>query len=121
MIIVDSLYVKGLIDQKFTVRENKAIAMLLCHLWKVVRNKVSINIRWVRGHSGDAGNIIADELTDLGARLDDKHRWWKRMQPMGDWEESSFQTKLKKLEEEKIQNAKALWVQWDGDVNFSQI
>ena len=82
MVTVDSLHVKGLIDQKCMARENKAIALLLCHLWKVVRNKVSINIRWVRGHSGDAGNAIADELADL--------------QTMGDWEESSYQTKLKK-------------------------
>ena len=109
--------VKGLVDQRFTARENKAIAMLLCHLWKVVKNKVNINIRWVRGHSGDAGNTIADEFADLGTRLDKNHRWWKRKQPIGDWEESSFQLKLKKLEEE-VQNTKALWVQWDGEVYF---
>ena len=77
--------------------------MLLCHLWKVVKNKVNINIRWVRGHSGDAGNTIADEFADLGTRLDKNHRWWKREQPMGE-----------------VQNTKALWVHWDGEVNFSR-
>ena len=101
MVTVDSLYVKGLIEQQFTARENKAVVMLLCHLWKVVKNQESINIRWVRGHTGDAGNTVADALADLGTRQDGKHRWWKRMQPMSDWEEASFQTKLKKLEEEK--------------------
>ena len=118
MVTVESLDVKGLIDQKCMARDNKEIALLPCHLWKVVRNKVSINIRWVRGHSGDAGNGVADELADLGTRLDEKHRWWKRIQPMGDWEESSSQTKLKKVGGRKIQNAKALWDQWDCEVNF---
>ena len=36
MVTVGSLFVKGLIDQKFMARENKATAMLLCQLWKVV-------------------------------------------------------------------------------------
>ena len=76
------------------------------------------DIRWGRGHSGDAGTTIADELADLGTRLDEKHSWWKRAQPMGDWDESTFQAKLNKLEEEKTQNVKALGVQWDGDVDF---
>ena len=49
MITVESFYVKELIDEKFVARENKAIAILLCHLWKVVRNKVCLSIRWVRG------------------------------------------------------------------------
>ena len=39
IITVESLYVKGLIDEKFVARENKAIAMLLCHLWKLVWEK----------------------------------------------------------------------------------
>ena len=101
MITVDSLYVKELIVEKFVARENNSIAMLLSHLCKVVRNKVSLNIRWGRGHSGNAGTTIADELADLGTRLDENHRWWKRAQPMGDWDESTFQAKLKKLEKEK--------------------
>ena len=50
MITVNSLCIKGLIDEKFVARENKAIAMLLCHLWKVERNRVRLTIRWVRGH-----------------------------------------------------------------------
>ena len=34
MITVDSLCVKGLIDEEFVARENRAIAMRLCHMWK---------------------------------------------------------------------------------------
>ena len=84
MVTVDSFYVKGLIDHKFLAREDKAIALLLCHLWKVVKNKVSIIIRWLRGHFGGAGNSTADELADLSTRMEEKHRWWTRIQPMGD-------------------------------------
>ena len=83
MITVDSLFVKGLIDEMFVARgENKAMAMLLCHLWKVVTEKVRLTIRWVRGHSGDVENTITDELADMGMRLEEMHRWWKRVQPM---------------------------------------
>ena len=82
MISVDSLHVKGLIDEKFVARENKAIAMLLCHMWKVVRGKVRLVKRWVRGHTGDVENTIADELADMGTRLEEMHRWWKRIQPI---------------------------------------
>ena len=39
LITVDSLYVNGLIDENFVARENKAIAMLLCRLWNVVRGR----------------------------------------------------------------------------------
>ena len=118
MITVDSLYVKGLIDEKFVARENKAIAMLLYRLWKVVREKVRLTIRWVRGHSGDVGNTIADELADKGTRLEEKHRWWKRIQQMGNWDEFIFREKLKKLEKGKTLSEKARRIQWKGDLNF---
>ena len=73
MITVDSLYVKGLIDEKFVARENRALATLLCHMWKVTKKKLQLHIRWVRGHTGDVGNSIA------GTRLEAQHRWWKRV------------------------------------------
>ena len=34
MITVDSLYVKGLIDEEFVARENSTLATLLCHMLK---------------------------------------------------------------------------------------
>ena len=37
MTTVDSLYVKGLIDEKFVARESRALAMLLYHMWKVTK------------------------------------------------------------------------------------
>ena len=103
MTTVDSPYVKGLIDEMFVARgENKSMAMLLCHLWKVVTEKVRLTIRWVRGHSGDLENTIADELADMGMRLEEMHRWWKRFQPMRSWDEFTFREKLKKLERGKL-------------------
>ena len=50
MMTVDSLYVKGLIDEKFVARESGALATLLCHVWKVTGKKLQHHIRWVRGH-----------------------------------------------------------------------
>ena len=96
MVTVDSLYVKGLIDEKFVARENRALAMLL--MWKVTKKKLQLHIRWVRGHTGDVGNSTADELADLGTRLEAQHRWWKRVQPIGEWEEEVFQAKLSSIQ-----------------------
>ena len=89
-ITVDSLYVKGLIDEKFVAREHRAMATLLCHMWKVTKKKLQLHIRWVRGHTGDVGNPIRDELADVGTRLEAQHHWWKRVQPMGEWQEDVF-------------------------------
>ena len=37
MITVDSLYVKGLVDDKFVGRENKVLTTLLRHMWGVTK------------------------------------------------------------------------------------
>ena len=50
LITVDSLHVKGLIDEKFIARENRVLATLLCHMWKVTKQRVRLHIRWIRGH-----------------------------------------------------------------------
>ena len=70
MMTVDSLYVQGLIGEKFAARENRALATLLCHMWKVTQKKLQLDIRWVRRHAGDVGNSIAHELADLGTRVE---------------------------------------------------
>ena len=98
MVTMDSLYVKGPIDEKFVEKENRNVATPLCHLWKVTQKKLKLQIRWVRGHACDVGNSIADELAVLGTRAEAQHRWWKRVQPMGDWDPS------KNLESAKRKN-----------------
>ena len=70
----DSLFGKGLIDEKFVARENRALAILLCHMWKEAKKKLQLHMRRVRGHTGDVGNSIADELAYLGTRLEARHR-----------------------------------------------
>ena len=55
-----SRYVKGLNEEKFTARENTVLATLLEHMWKVTEQRLRLRIRWIRGHSGDVGNGIAD-------------------------------------------------------------
>ena len=89
MITVDSLYVKGLIGEMFVARENRALAILLCHMWKVTKKKLQLDIRWVRG-------LVTWEIPLLTS-LEAQHRWWKRVQPMGDWEEDGFQAKISSL------------------------
>ena len=52
MITVDPLYVKGLIDEKFVEKENRTLATLLCHLWKVTQKKLKLQIRWPHRRRG---------------------------------------------------------------------
>ena len=90
MITVDSFYVKGLIDEKFVARENRALPVL-----KVTKKKnATSHTLGTGGHTGDVGQSIVDELADLGTRMEVLHRWWKRVQPMVDWEEDVFQTEI---------------------------
>ena len=63
------------------------------------------------------GNSIADELADLGTRLEAQHRWWKRVQPMGEWEDG-FPAKISGLQREKTPCEQALRIQWSDAVNF---
>ena len=51
LITVDSLYVKGLIEEKFVARENRVLATLLCHMWKVTKERIRLHIRCIRGHT----------------------------------------------------------------------
>ena len=57
-------------------RENKTIALLLCHLWKMVKDKMSINIRWVRGHSGDAAS--AEDKNSSVGKIDEDGKKLRR-------------------------------------------
>ena len=40
LITVDSLYIKRLVDEKFIARENRVLATLLCHMWKVMKQRI---------------------------------------------------------------------------------
>ena len=96
------------------------MVMLPGHLCKVVRSKIHLEIRWAKGNSGDVGNSMTDELADLGSRVEEKHLWWKRFQPMGNWDDIIFREQLENLEKGQAQNEKALCTRtrMNGDLNF---
>ena len=94
LITVDSLYVKGLIEEKFFARESRVLARLLRPMWKVTKERIRLHIRWIRGHSGDVENSIADRLAGAGARQELQHRWWRRTPLSGGWDEEGFSKKV---------------------------
>ena len=97
---VDSLYVKGLIEDKFVARENRVLATLLRHMRGVTKKRSQLHIRWVRGRTGDMGNSIADSLADTGTLTELQHRWWRRWPPNGGWEEEVFAQKVVSIQRE---------------------
>ena len=50
--------------------------------------------------------------------LEEQHRWWQRAQPMGDWDENTFQVKGSKLQQEKTLSEQAVRIQCPGKLNF---
>ena len=55
---------------------------------------------------------MADALADAGTRLEAQHRWWKRVQLMGEWEENVLKAKMMSLQREKAPFEQALSIQW---------
>ena len=51
-----------------------------------------------------------------GTRLEAQHRWWKRVQPLGDWEEDVFQAKMASLQRETTPCEQAFRIRWTGAV-----
>ena len=92
---MDSLHVKGLIDVKFVAREKQGNCLASLPLVEGGEEEGEVwSIRWVRGHTGDVGNAMADELGDMGTRPEEVNRWWKRVQPMGHCDALTFRKKL---------------------------
>ena len=115
---VDSRYVKGLIDEKFTARENSVLATLLGHMGKVTKQRIRLHIHWIRGHSGDVGNCIADRLADECTRRELQHRWWRRCPLSGGWDEEGFIKKVVSLQRETTVCREALETRWPGPTDF---
>ena len=53
--------------------------------------------------------------------MEAQHRWWKRVQPMGDWEENVFQQKILSLQRERTPCGQARRIQWSGAVDFPRV
>ena len=64
----DSSYVVGIIRDGTGSSTNSLIRDYMTHLWKRTREAYNVRIVWVRGHSHDVGNELADKLADEGAR-----------------------------------------------------
>ena len=75
LITVDSLNVKELIEEKFVARENRVLASLLRHMWEVTTERIRLHIRWIRRHTGDVVNSIADRMADAGTHQELQHQW----------------------------------------------
>ena len=116
LITVDSLYVKGLIDEKIVPRENRVLATLLCHIWKVTKQRLRLHIRWKRGHS--VGNGIADRLADAGTRQELQHRWWRWCPLSGGWDEEGFIKRVVSIQRETTVCQEALETRWTGPTAF---
>ena len=117
LITVNSLCVKGLIDGKFIARENRVLATLLCHMWKVTKERLRLHFRRIRGHSGDVGNGIADRLADAGTRQELQHLWWRRSPLIGCWDEQGFMN----INREATVCQEALETRWTGPTDFTRI
>ena len=118
LITVDSLHVKGLIDEKFIARETRVLATMLCHMWKVTKQRIRLHTRWIRGHSGDVGNGIADRLADAGTRQESQHRWWRRCPLLGGWDEEGFIKKVVSIQRETTVCQQDLETRWTGPTDF---
>ena len=84
-----------------------------CHMWKVKKQKI-LHICWIRGHSGDVGNGIADRLADAGTRQESQHRWWRRCRLLGRWDEEGFIKKVASIQRETTVCQEALETRWPG-------
>ena len=75
---VDSLYVKGLIDDKFIAREKRVSA---CHVAgphvESDKKRLRLHIHWIRGHSGDV-EIWHCRSPGRRGYTELQHRWWRR-------------------------------------------
>ena len=118
----DSLYVKGLINEKCVAIEKQSAGSNALSLVESDREKkLQLHLRWVRGHTDDVGNSIADELADTGTRLEAQHRWWKRVQPMGEGRKTfRKKKKLLSVQREKKTCEQDNRTQWTGAFEFSK-
>ena len=70
ILTVDLSYVKVLIDEKFVARENRALAILLCHMWRVTKKTLQLHMRWLRG-----GTLVTWVILVLMSSQTWEHVW----------------------------------------------
>ena len=82
---VDATYIVNILLGRMVARENIEIIRLMTHLWRQAKLYYKMNIVWVKGHSGHAGNDLADHLAVSAGMADGKERWWVRIFQLNDW------------------------------------
>ena len=75
----DSRYAVDIIRNGSRSTTNSAIRNIMIHLWKRTREAYDVRIEWVRGHSMNVGNELADKLAGEGAeeKVDDVGCRWR--------------------------------------------
>jgi ribonuclease HI len=64
-VVSDSQYVLGMIEEKSVPNKNLELIHWLLHL----KTHIKVKTKWVRGHSGDKYNEIADKLAKKGKEI----------------------------------------------------
>ncbi len=83
----DSTYAVDIIRRGSKTATNSLATNMLVQLWKRTRLVYGIRIVWVRGHTKDVGNELADLLAGQGADEEiNAERWSWRPRDWGYWE-----------------------------------
>ena len=67
---VDNQYAPAVVQARWGFTSNIALVKCIQHILVQVRSARNVRFEWVRGHSGDRWNDVADELATLGQHLD---------------------------------------------------
>ena len=59
-----------------------------------MRHSKNLCVRWVKGHSGNWGNDLADKKAGRGSDPAERVNWWKRSFQLGSWDERNFYLRL---------------------------
>ena len=92
-IFTDSKYALGICKATIAPKENLLLCTMLGHVYGLVTKRFKVDIGWLKGHSEDPGNDIADKLAAAG-RLGSATDKWIRPCINTDWDDQDFKKKV---------------------------